>query len=109
MSRHLGQVYLAHKKQGQFLNANFEGGGDYSEMTAHLVDKEIRQIIDEQYKTALEILESNRDILERTAGELLESEVIEGENLKKLSEAVVERSKAQDTSDGDYDRQALAA
>jgi cell division protease FtsH len=50
MSRNLGQVYFAHQKQPQFVNLNQEGGGEYSQMTAHLIDKEIRQIIDEQYE-----------------------------------------------------------
>lgn len=109
MSRHLGQVYLAHQKQGQFLNANLEGGGDYSEMTAHLIDKEIRQIIDEQYEEAIKILESSRDILDQAAAELLESEVIEGEALRMLSEAVAKRSKLDDAPDDGYGQHALAA
>lgn len=109
MSRHLGQVYLAHNKQGQFLGANLEGGGDYSEMTAHLIDKEIRKIIDRQYNEAIEILESNRDILEQAAAELLESETIEGEALRKLSEAVAKRAKSDKAPDDDYQQQALAA
>jgi cell division protease FtsH len=104
MSRNLGQVYLAHKKQGQFLNAEIEGGGDYSEMTAHLIDKEIRHIIDNQYSEAVEILKRNRDILEQAAAELLENEVIEGESLRTLSEAVSERSK-----EDAFEEQALAA
>jgi ATP-dependent Zn protease len=51
-------VYFAHKKQGQFINPTQEGSGEYGAMTAHLIDKEFRQIIDEQYDVALEILES---------------------------------------------------
>ena len=109
MSRSLGQVYLAHKKQGQFLAPGVESGGDYSEMTAHLVDKEIRRIIDEQYREALDILKSNRDILEQAAAELLESEVIEGESLRALSEAVSERSKSDGGTENGFEHQALAA
>ena len=78
-------------------------------MTAHLVDKEIRRIIDEQYREALDILKSNRDILEQAAAELLESEVIEGESLKALSEAVSERSKSDDDTENGFEQQALAA
>jgi len=109
MSPSLGQVYLAHKKQGQFLAPGIENGGDYSEMTAHLVDKEIRRIIEEQYKQALDILRSNRDILERTAAELLESEVIEGDALKSLFDAVVERSKTNGAANAVDEQHALAA
>jgi len=109
MSRNLGQVYFAHQKQGQFLNAGLENGGDYSEMTAHLIDKEIRRIIDEQYHEAVEILKSNRDIIDQAAGELLESEVIEGDALKTLSGAVLRRRESKNADDGRYGRQALAA
>ncbi len=109
MSRQLGQVYLAHDKQSQFMNPMPESGGDYSAMTAHLIDKEIRQIIDEQYDRALEILRSRRDLLKSTARKLLESEVIEGAELKALSDAVTSHANApHDSQDSDNDR-ALAA
>ena len=91
MSSNLGQVYFAHKKQGQFLNPTQEGSGDYSAMTAHLIDKEIRQIIDKQYERALEILRSKRTILNRTAESLIESETIQGEELAALEAAVSNR------------------
>lgn len=106
MSRNLGQVYMAHNKQNPFLNANLDSGGDYSAMTAHLIDKEIRQIIDDQYERALVILRSQRDILNQAAEKLLESEVIEGEKLKELAKAVAERSELSDFSENG---QALAA
>ncbi len=109
MSGNLGQVYFAHKKQNQFLMPNQEGSGDYSAMTAHLIDKEIRQIIDEQYERALEILRSKRDILNQAAETLLESETIQGEELKALEEAVLKQSDLTDDTDVSVDRQAMAA
>ena len=109
MSGNLGQVYFAHKKQNQFLMPNQEGSGDYSAMTAHLIDKEIRQIIDEQYERALEILRSKRDILNQAAETLLESETIQGEELKTLEEAVLKQSDLTDDPDVPVDRQAMAA
>jgi len=108
MSGNLGQVYFAPKKQGQFLNPNQEGSGDYGTMTAHLIDKEIRQTIDEQYEKALEILRSKRDVLEQTAKKLLVSESIEGEELKALAAAVREQTDLDNTDVSD-DRHALAA
>jgi len=89
MSGNLGQVYFAHKKQSQFLNPNQEGSGDYSAMTAHLIDKEIRQIIDEQYERALKILTSKRKILNQAAENLIESETIQGDALHALEAAVL--------------------
>ena len=109
MSRNLGQVYLAHDKQSHFLNPNQESGGDYSAMTAHLIDKEIRQIIDEQYERALEILKSNRDILAQTAKTLLESEVIDGKELRDLAAIVSKRTELNGNSEILGDRQSLAA
>ena len=109
MSGSLGQVYFAHKKQGQFLNPNQEGSGDYSAMTAHLIDKEIRQIIDEQYERALEILKSKRDILSQTAETLLETETIQGEDLAALEAAVSKHSDLSDDTDVPDDRHAMAA
>ncbi len=109
MSRNLGQVYLAHDKQSHFLNPNQESGGDYSAMTAHLIDKEIRQIIDEQYERALEILKSHRDILAQTAKTLLESEVIDGRELRDLAAIVSKRTELNGNSEILGDRQSLAA
>ena len=108
MSENLGQVYFAHKKQGQFLNPIQDGSGDYSAMTAHLIDKEIRQIIDEQYERSLDILRSKREILNQAAEKLLVSETIQGDELSDL-EADVRKQ----TDNGDdtvqEDRHALAA
>jgi cell division protease FtsH len=109
MSSNLGQVYFAHKKQAQFLNPTQESSGDYSAMTAHLIDKEIRQIIDEQYERALEILRSKRAILNQAAESLIESETIQGEELSALEAAVLKHSDISDDTEAPDDRHALAA
>jgi cell division protease FtsH len=48
----------------------------YSENTAQLIDQEIRQIIDEQYNRALQLLKEKRKELELLASELLNKEVL---------------------------------
>jgi cell division protease FtsH len=88
MSRRLGQVYFAPRRQAQFLGASPDSGRDYSDETARVIDEEVRRIIDEQYTIALRILEVNRELLEKTAKVLLVDEVIEGEALQKLAAAV---------------------
>jgi cell division protease FtsH len=105
----LGQVYFSRNKQSPFLNANPDGGGDYSEMTAHLIDEEIRQIIDKQYERALRILKSRRGILDEAAEKLLQSEVIEGEALKALAQAVSQSGEPEDDSGTSKNSHALAA
>jgi len=109
MSRQLGQVYFSRNKQNPFLNANPGSGGDYSEMTAHLIDQEIRQIIDEQYERVLSILRSKRDILDTAAKKLLKSEVIEGKELKALADAVSQNPMPEDDTAPSQNSHALAA
>ena len=56
----------------------------YSERTAELIDKEISDIIEEQYQRAIKILEDNKDKLTKLAEVLLEKEVIFKDNLEKI-------------------------
>ncbi|MCX7548697.1 ATP-dependent zinc metalloprotease FtsH [Xanthomarina sp. F1114] len=56
----------------------------YSEKTAELIDKEISNIIEEQYQRAVKLLEDNRDKLTELAEVLLEKEVIFKDNLEKI-------------------------
>ncbi|MFL1895885.1 ATP-dependent metallopeptidase FtsH/Yme1/Tma family protein, partial [Aquimarina sp. 2-A2] len=56
----------------------------YSEQTSELIDKEISNIIEEQYQRAIELLENNKDKLTELAEVLLEKEVIFKDNLEKI-------------------------
>ncbi|MGJ5643452.1 ATP-dependent zinc metalloprotease FtsH [Formosa sp. S-31] len=56
----------------------------YSEKTAELIDKEISDIIEEQYVRAVKLLEDNKDKLTELAEVLLEKEVIFKDNLEKI-------------------------
>lgn len=56
----------------------------YSEQTAELIDKEISDIIENQYKRAIQLLEDNKDKLIELAEVLLEKEVIFKDNLEKI-------------------------
>jgi len=57
----------------------------------------------------LDILRSKRDILEQTAEKLLKSEVVDGEELKALAEAVKSHTELKSASEGDEHHHALAA
>ena len=56
----------------------------YSEKTAELIDKEISNIIEEQYQRAIALLELHKDKLTELADVLLEKEVIFKDNLEKI-------------------------
>ena len=56
----------------------------YSEKTAQVIDEEIREIIEQQYQRALDILRNNREKLTTLAELLLEREVIFKEDLEHI-------------------------
>ncbi len=56
----------------------------YSEKTSELIDQEVKEIIDEQYKRALIILEEQKEGLAKLSEQLLEKEVIFTEDLEKV-------------------------
>ena len=56
----------------------------YSEETAITIDKEISNIIENQYHRAIKILEENKDKLTALAEVLLEKEVIFKDNLEEI-------------------------
>jgi len=66
----------------------FEDGGfqgpSYSEDVAAKIDQAIKDISDEGYKTALEIMVKNRACLDRLADELVETETMTGDRLREL-------------------------
>ena len=86
MSLKVGQIYFAREKHPAYMDFGMPSTEEYSEATAELIDQEIKQIIDEQYAKALEILGGKRPIMEKVAKILLEKEKITGEELKTFME-----------------------
>ncbi len=56
----------------------------YSEKTAELIDSEAKELIDSQYKRALQVLKENGEGHKKLAERLLEKEVIFGEDLEEI-------------------------
>ena len=84
MSSLVGQVYFARERRPLFMEAAMQGGGEYSEATAQMIDKEINEIISTQYDKAVEIVRKNKDSLEKAVTVLLEKEKIDGKELKRM-------------------------
>jgi len=84
MSATIGQVYFSRDKRPLFLETGMQGGGEYSEATSEMIDKEIKEIISVQYKRAVDILQGKKDVMDKGAEVLLEKEKIDGEELKAL-------------------------
>ena len=84
MSEKLGYVTFEKEKKPFFLSSTFGSTREYSEETAKQIDEEVKKIVDVTYQKAREILTAKRDKLENLARLLLEKEVVEEEDLKKI-------------------------
>ena len=56
----------------------------YSEQTAQAIDAAVRGLVDQAFASALDILQRDRDVLERSAALLLEKETLDEGQLKAL-------------------------
>jgi len=82
----LGPLTFGKKEEQIFLGREIAQHRDYSEDTAIKIDGEVRSIVNTGYSKARNILETNRDALERVAHGLLEREVLDATELKLLIE-----------------------
>ncbi|AFZ03170.1 ATP-dependent zinc metalloprotease FtsH [Calothrix sp. PCC 6303] len=88
MSDELGPVAFE-KSQQQFIEGYGNPRRSISPKVAEQIDYEVKKLVDNAHHIALTILQQNRDLLETTAQELLNREVLEGEELRgKLNQAV---------------------
>jgi len=69
-----------------FLEAPWSQQRDYSEETARKIDEEVKIILEEAYEKAKSVLTERIAKLKNIASILLDKEIIEGEELKKLLE-----------------------
>ncbi|WP_235657087.1 ATP-dependent metallopeptidase FtsH/Yme1/Tma family protein, partial [Fischerella thermalis] len=87
MSDKLGPVAFE-KIQQQFIEGYGNPRRSISPQVAEEIDREVKQIVDNAHHIALTILHENRDLLEQTAQELLQKEILEGAELReKLNQA----------------------
>jgi cell division protease FtsH len=85
MSKVLGPLAYQMGQQPMFLgNGAPNPRRMVSEDTAKAIDSEVKEIVETAHEHALEILKLNRDLLEEIATQLLETEVIEGDNLQSM-------------------------
>jgi cell division protease FtsH len=84
MSEKLGYVTFEKEKKPLFIPSSLVSSREYSEDTAKQIDEEVKKIIDEAHQKVKDILTGKRDKLEELARLLLEKEVVEEEDLKKI-------------------------
>jgi len=85
MSEAIGNV-VYDREQMAYLQANFPmaQSRDYSEETANKIDQAIRTLLDRALERAIKILDKNRELLDRTAQQLLETETLNQPELLEL-------------------------
>ena len=85
MSENLGPMTFAREQDSLFLKTDgFVSRQDYSEKTAMEIDGEVKRIIKDAYQKTKDILEQNKDKLHKLSSLLLEKEVLEEEELRKV-------------------------
>jgi cell division protease FtsH len=87
MSKTLGPIAFE-KNQAQFLEGTTTRRSISSEVATE-IDRLVKETIDNAHTMALEILRLNRDLVETTTQTLLETEVLEGEQLRSILSQVV--------------------
>jgi cell division protease FtsH len=80
----LGPLTFGKKEEAIFLGREIAQHRDYSEDTAIKIDGEVRSIVTNGYSKARNILETQKDLLERIAQALLDREVLDAVELKLL-------------------------
>jgi cell division protease FtsH len=86
MSEKLGYVTFEKEKKPLFLPSSLFPTREYSEDTAKQIDEEVKKIVDETYLRVRDILTAKKDKLGELARLLLEKEVVEEADLKKILE-----------------------
>ena len=84
MSEKLGPMTFQNGKKPQFFDFGFRTGRELSEEVSKEIDSEVKKIIFDTHIRVKEILMNNKDRLQILAKLLMEKEVVEGDELRKI-------------------------
>ena len=89
MSEKLGPISLGLERGARLLMGEFSYGkeANYSEATAELIDREVKEIITSNYLRVRDLLQENKQALEGIAEVLLDKETLEGDKFRELLES----------------------
>jgi cell division protease FtsH len=79
----LGPIAFGSNKE-VFLGRDFSKDRDYSEDTASAVDGAVRELLEESYSDAKEILAKHRDVLDAVTDELVDRETLSAKELDEI-------------------------
>jgi cell division protease FtsH len=84
MSDALGVVHYNGHSRHRFLEIPLGPERDYAEDTARLIDGEVKRILNDAHEQARRILAEKRELLEQITRRLLDIEVMEGDELRRM-------------------------
>ncbi len=90
MSERLGLRTFEKERRGLFLDTPWATKKDYSEEKAAEIDKEVEDILERAHRQVQALLTAKKPLLEQLAGLLLEKEVLEGEELRRVIRAAAD-------------------
>lgn len=100
MSERVGHVAYEKERKSMFLDINPDSQPkDYSEETAREIDNEIKRIVETTYCSVRQTLGDKKPLLEQVAGILLEKEVIDGEELRRLVREYMEKERLEENDE----------
>jgi cell division protease FtsH len=80
----LGPLAYGAKDEPVFLGREFAQRSDYSQDTAIQIDREVARIVRQAYEQATQVLQNNRNVLDRVSQDLLERESLDGEEVYRI-------------------------
>ena len=86
MSEKLGPIVFGQHSDMVFLGKEIHERRNYSEQVAADIDHEIGRFMNDALKTALELINKNKNKLDKIANRLIEVETIEKEEFEELME-----------------------
>ena len=92
LSDRLGPLSYMEDAGEVFLGRQVTQHKQVSDVTAHVIDEEIRRVVDTAFGNARKILTDNREKLDVMAGALLKYETIDEEQLKDIMAGRVPRA-----------------
>lgn len=92
MSDRLGNVTLGRREGPVFLGRDILEEKNYSEETARVIDEEVKKVIDTAYLRAKELITQNIERLKALSNALLEKEVLDGEEVRKVTGIAKEKN-----------------
>ena len=84
MSDRLGPVALGRSNGNVFMGRDIASDRDFSNETAAAIDEEVRNYVDQAYSRAKKVLQENRQILDKLASMLIETETVEADELQEV-------------------------